>query len=209
MSVHAAVAARATKSGTSTRVENIVDELLIAVEQVVDADGVEALGLAEMAPEQRLVVAFELDPAARGRLQLQHLADLEIGDLAEVEIAFLEDGADGHAGALDLLAHLLGPVGIAGIRLAGYDPGQRLAERRQRRLGYDHEHLPAAIDRLEEELRRDGEVVAPADDGEIHAGFRALELELRLGDQRERGLQCLGDLVEDGMGNADLDVGEA
>src|SRR5207244_12989805 len=36
-----------------------------------------------------------------------------------------------------------------------------------------------------------------------------LELEMRVGDQCERGLQRLGDLVEDGVGDADLDIGEA
>src|SRR4051812_27428660 len=113
MTVQAVVPASARKSGTSTRVENIVDELLIAIEQFVDAHRVEALRLAEMGPEEGLVIAFELDAAARRRLQFQHLTNLESGDLAEVVVVLFEDGADGDAGALDLLAHLVGPVRVA------------------------------------------------------------------------------------------------
>src|SRR5262245_32690239 len=124
MTVHAVVPASARKSGISTSVENIVDELLIAVEQFVDADGVEPLGLAEMAPEERLVVAFELDAAARRRLQLEDLADSQIGDLAEVVVVLYQHRPDGHTGALDLLAHLLGPVRIARGRLAGHHAGE-------------------------------------------------------------------------------------
>src|SRR6516164_9977510 len=104
MTVQAVVPASARKSGTSTSVENIVDELLIAIEQLVDAHRVEAFRLAEMAPEQRLVVAFDLEATAGCRLQLQHLADPEVGDLPEVVVVLLDHRAHGNAGALDLLS---------------------------------------------------------------------------------------------------------
>src|SRR5262245_44792449 len=129
MTVQAVVPASARNSGTSTSVENIVDELLIAIEQFVDAHGVETFRLAEVAPEDRLVVTLELDAAARRRLQLQDLADLERGDLAEVVVVLLEHGADGDPGALDLLAHLLGPIRVARARFARDDARERLAER--------------------------------------------------------------------------------
>src|SRR5438552_18226397 len=113
MTVQAVVPASARKSGTSTSVENIVDELLIAIEQFVDAHRVEAFRLAEMGPEERLVIAFELDATAWRRLQFQHLPDLESGYLAEVVIVLFENGTDGNAGALDFLAHLVGPGRVA------------------------------------------------------------------------------------------------
>src|SRR4051812_14182697 len=125
MTVQTVVPASARNSGMSTSVENIIDELLIAIEQFVDADRVEAFRLAEVAPEERLMVAFELDAASRRRLQLQDLSDPEVGDHAEVVVVLLEHRADGDAGALDLLAHLSGPGRVAGVRFARDDTGQR------------------------------------------------------------------------------------
>ena len=43
--------------------------------------------------------------------------------------------------------------------------------------------------RLQQKLGGDGEVVAASDDGEVHARLEALELERRVGDERERRLQ--------------------
>src|SRR5437660_861894 len=58
-----------------------------------------------MTPEQRLVLALDLDEAARRRLELQNLADLELRDLAEGELSLLVERRLGAVGAVQDLDH--------------------------------------------------------------------------------------------------------
>ena len=169
--------------------------------------GVETFRLAEMAPEERLVVAFDLDPAPRGRLQLQHLADLADRDIAEREsCAPRAPRGWSPRCAGPPVRDLLGPAPDRGrVDFAGDHASKRLAHRGQRRLRHDDEHLAAAVDRLQQELGDDRRVVAAADAAKSMRVSERSKLNCASATSEKDDCSAWRDLLEDGTARLHLD----
>src|SRR3954452_823972 len=82
--------------------EDVIEKLFFLIDEFIDFENVRTFRLPDMAPEEALLIAFELDSAARRRLQLDHIADLEIRDLAERQEPLFENGLERHFGLLHL-----------------------------------------------------------------------------------------------------------
>src|SRR3954454_4723696 len=107
------------------------------VDRFVNAQRVQTFRLSELTPEQRLVLALDLDQAARRRLELKNLADLELRNLTERELVLLEHGTQGDLGALHLGLNLPAPARILSARFNRHGVDEALPQQVQRRLRND------------------------------------------------------------------------
>src|SRR5207244_8362754 len=106
----ALLARRSAAAGLSG--EDVVHELLLPIDEFVDAQGVDAVGLAELAQNQALTVTLEIDARSWSRLQLQDLADPQMRDFAEPHRALVEHRPQRDARLRDLALYLLRPTRV-------------------------------------------------------------------------------------------------
>src|SRR5690242_18489879 len=94
------VATSATKRIVLAR-EDIIEKFFFLVDVLIDFEHVRSFRLPDMAPEEPLLIAFELDSGARCRLELDHLADFQVRNFAESQQALFENRGQGDFGLLD------------------------------------------------------------------------------------------------------------
>src|SRR6185295_2987334 len=92
--------------------EDVVHELLLPIDEFVGAQGVDAIGLAELAQDQALAVTLQIDTRSRIRLELQHLTDAKVRDFAQPHLKLVEHGPQSDVRLRDLALYLLRPARV-------------------------------------------------------------------------------------------------